>query len=91
MIIGILVGVLLLSVVPDSSGVGGIVGFVLLPLVMLIGAPWSFMFFDTWGAEGMVVVLAVGILANGAIAGAASGLSAKTRRGLRQSTPDSAE
>lgn len=59
-----------------SGGAGGIIGFIVLPIAALVGAPWSFMF---W-AHTFPFGIAAGILINGSIIGAVWGLVAMARK-----------
>jgi ABC-type xylose transport system permease subunit len=64
----------------DLSGAGGVVGFMLLPVAMLAGAPWSLMTLKG-GSGGLFLFAAItGPLINGAVFGAAYGYMIARRR-----------
>jgi hypothetical protein len=69
----------LLEAVLGGHGAGGIVGFLLVPVAMLTGAPWSIFMFEKLGPTLFLVGCAAGILLNGLIFGLLKGGVAKAR------------
>jgi hypothetical protein len=66
----------------DLSGAGGVIGFMLLPLVALVGAPWSLLLMDSHHLFVTGVVL--GPLINGAMLGTLSGCLTSYRKDKAQ-------
>ena len=65
----------------DLSGANGVIGFMIVPVVALVGAPWSLI--PIFKSENTLLIMAFGIagpLINGAIIGAAFGYIAKLRK-----------
>jgi hypothetical protein len=68
----------------DESGVGGLVGFVLVPFVGFAGVPWSVLIARSGGSNLFLLGVIVGPLINGALIGAVRGYIAtlnKNREG----------
>jgi hypothetical protein len=63
----------------DLSGVGGVIGFMLMPVVLLSGAPWSLVALNGVSKALSLAALIAGPLINGAIIGALYGYVASRR------------
>jgi hypothetical protein len=65
----------------DTSGAGGLVGFMIVPLVGLAGAPWSVLIYrlDSGNSSLFLAAFIAGPLINGALIGAARGYFAARR------------
>jgi phosphate/sulfate permease len=63
----------------DESGVGGIMGFMIIPLVGLAGAPWSVLGVRDGNGSLFLLWIVLGPLINGALIGAVFGYIAARR------------
>src|SRR3954464_14477165 len=64
------IGLLMVAVAKvqgDMSGVGGVVGFMLVPIIMLTGVPWSLVALQSGSNVIFVIAALVGPLINGAV------------------------
>lgn len=70
----------------DLSGANGVIGFMIVPVVALVGAPWSLLVILNSENTALIMTGAiVGPLINGAIIGAICGFLAKHRKNREQS------
>lgn len=69
----------------DMSGANGVIGFMIVPVVALVGAPWSLLtILNSESAPLIMTSAIVGPLINGAIIGAICGYFAKRRKNREQ-------
>ncbi len=64
----------------DFSGAGGVIGFLLVPFVGLVGAPWSLLMLGSKSTPLIMAGVIAGPLINGAIVGAIRGYLVERRR-----------
>jgi hypothetical protein len=64
----------------DFSGAGGVIGFMIVPLVVLVGAPWSLVMLSSNSTPLIVAGVVAGPIINGAIVGAIRGYFVERRR-----------
>jgi hypothetical protein len=64
----------------DFSGAGGVIGFMIAPLVALVGAPWSLVMLSSNHTPMIVAGVVAGPIINGAIVGAIRGYFVERRR-----------
>jgi len=63
----------------DVGGAGGLIGFIILPLLILLGAPWSIFIFGVDDFQSMVTGIVIGLFLNGLFIGFIYGLYRKIR------------
>ena len=64
-----------------TGGAGGIIGFILAPIIMFAGAPWSFYALEAMSnnMNAFVISVSAGVLLNGLILGLIIGAIVKSR------------
>ena len=67
----------------DLSGAGGVMGFMLMPVVLLSGVPWSLVALKGGSDALSLIALVAGPLMNGAIIGALYGYVVSRRRSTK--------
>ncbi|MCK5915505.1 MAG: hypothetical protein KAG92_05150, partial [Deltaproteobacteria bacterium] len=70
-----------------TGGAGGIIGFLLAPIIMFTGAPWSFYALEALSnnINAFVIVVSAGVLLNGSILGLIIGVISKLRNRAKNS------
>jgi hypothetical protein len=67
----------------NGTGLSLLSGFVIAPVILIVGFPWSYPALSIQSIGGQVGVAALGLVANGTIVGLIAGLIAKIKNRMR--------